>query len=1656
MGLTRPRAAQIYDIDYKQSVRVITTTNITLSGGAPTVVDGVTLSLNDRILVTGQSTASQNGIYIVSILGTGANGTWVRSSDTNATGELESGTIVMVTEGSTYADTSWKLTTNDPIVIGTTALTFEINTGNAFGTISANGTSVVSNSATGTVTFSTGNNIVITGNAASDTITFAVGDNPTFWGNVNPGANVTYDLGNTTSRWRDIWLANSTIYLGNAQISANATSVIITNPAGGTTVLSGASPAVNANTVTATGNITGGNLITSGILSVTGNANVGNLGTSGQITATGNITSAGNVNVGNAVFTTSNSAIQGWSYNSVNLSITATEGTPQGLFFGNSGASFYVVGSSTDRVYQYNMSTVNMANTGVLLGNVSVASQDTLPVDLYIDSTGANLYIMGGTNDTVYQYSMSTPWNITTATYTSRSFSVTTQEATPQGIWFKPDLTTMYVVGNTNDTVYQYSLSSAGNVATASYASKSFSVATQSGTPVAVQLSTDGSTMWILSQDQDAVFEYNLSTPWDVSTASYTAGRAFGFWAQGETGALGLFVDIGNSRAWMVGSTNDTIYQYDTLGSAILRGNAIGTQSSLTVGGNAYVAGRLQVDQAARFESSLTVDSTITATSTLSLTGTSTGTMSLGTSITTGAASIYTGQTTGVLLVGGTSATGDINIGRSTASQSIVIGNGVTASGSTKTIDIGTLGAANSITNINIGPVAGNSTVAFLANARVTIANALSVTGNANVGNLGATNANLTAITATGNANVGNLGTAGLIVATGNVTGGNLITAGLGSIGTTLSVTGNANVGNLGTAGLITATGAITGASINVPNAAQALTATPSVGFVLEPSFQPNYIGTQPFGSSMWVDKLRFIQPNTVETSTDGTTWTSTTDVTYTQKPFNGIVTQSTIPMNGTTLKGLRWTWSSNIQYSAAYWLGIAFQFATPAPTVTVQFETSTDGVSWTSRYTTSAITVSNEWVYIYTPENGYSVQYYRITLLQQTNTVNFNALQWYTARPGDQGSGQNNYFPFTYDFSKNVTFSNTATVTGNISAGNISTTGLLTATGNITGGNLRTSAVTIASTGAISGVTTISASGNANVGNLGATNANLTALTTSGNVTAGGISTAGNISAAFFLGNVACASGIFTTKIFSGTSEANIGVANGNANITIGGVSNVAVFSTVGANITGTLGVTGNVTGGNLITTGTVSTGTLTTSGNATIAGNLTVSGNVISVNVTDLNVVDPIIGLGRGANNTPLTSNDGKDRGEQLWYYTTSEQSAFIGYDNSAGKLIAATNVSVSSEVVTVNNYGNLIVGGLEATTISSTGNANVGNLGTAGQVTATGNVTAGGISTAGNVTAAFFLGNVSQASGIFTTKIFNGTSEANIGASGGNLAVSIGGTSNVVVVATTGIAVTGTSTVSGNANVGNLGTAGQITATGNITGGNLNVSGNIVDTGALFLITGASGNVTLAPNGTNVIIATTTGANITGTLNATGNSNVGNLGTTGQITATGNITGGNILGNGYNLTGINTFSSIAVTGANTVTADSIADTLTLVAGTGITIVTNDATDTITIATSSSGSEIFVDGADFGLVTEAVTLSQDLGLITVAVDAQTDLGEIVISGVFYPTQLVLPAYTVSTLPSATIPAQMIYVSNESGGAVPAFSDGTNWRRVTDRAIVS
>lgn len=100
---------------WKAPVRLATTSNITLSGEQ--TIDGF-LTSTDDILVKNQSTASENGIY------TSAAGAWSRRADADADSEVVGGLSVRVSEGTLNGDSGWVLTTDDPIIVGTTALTF--------------------------------------------------------------------------------------------------------------------------------------------------------------------------------------------------------------------------------------------------------------------------------------------------------------------------------------------------------------------------------------------------------------------------------------------------------------------------------------------------------------------------------------------------------------------------------------------------------------------------------------------------------------------------------------------------------------------------------------------------------------------------------------------------------------------------------------------------------------------------------------------------------------------------------------------------------------------------------------------------------------------------------------------------------------------------------------------------------------------------------------------------------------------------------------------------------------------------------------------------------------------------------------------------------------------------------------------------------------------------------------------------------------------------------------------------------------------------------------------------------------------------------------------------------------------------------------------
>ena len=472
--------------------------------------------------------------------------------------------------------------------------------------------------------------------------------------------------------------------------------------------------------------------------------------------------------------------------------------------------------------------------------------------------------------------------------------------------------------------------------------------------------------------------------------------------------------------------------------------------------------------------------------------------------------------------------------------------------------------------------------------------------------------------------------------------------------------------------------------------------------------------------------------------------------------------------------------------------------------------------------------------------------------------------LSWATAKAGG-GSPGDTYVQFNdggeFAGVADFTFDKTAkllTVTGNITTGNLSGGNLITAnyasfssnliSGNANLGNLATANYVTISSNLISG--------NANLGNLASANfIDISANLTSGNASLGNLATAtyvtvsaNLISGNANLGNVASANFInISSNLTSGNANlGNLLTANYvtvaanliSGNATLGNLAS-ANFVTVSSNITA-----GNINAGNVLVANYISgtldslsnnqsnitnVGTLlglSVYGNTYMNGNLHVSGNISYINTVITFVVDPIVEQGGAANNaSALSTDDGKDRGTLLHYYDeniTAPVDAFMGWKNASDEFIFASNVSVSNDIVTVNEYGNVHA------------NYFIGKLSGTGDLTS--------LDVSGNITAGNIIGPLA-----------NGNSNVNIPVANGNINFSVYGNANVAIITSTGANVNGYANISGLVSAGNLTTVGNITA-GNASLGNLATANYFTGT----LTTASQPNITTVGTLTNLDVA------------------------------------------------------------------------------------------------------------------------------------------------------------------------------------------------------
>ena len=196
------------------------------------------------------------------------------------------------------------------------------------------------------------------------------------------------------------------------------------------------------------------------------------------------------------------------SYNSVSYNYSSNSGIVEALFFKADGLKWYNIDRGQDKVYEYDMSTAWDITSSSLNQSFSIVSQETIPRGLFFSSDGTKMYIIGSNSDAANQYNLSSAWDISTASHSS-TFSVSSQDTNPQGIFINPDGTKMYIIGAGADAVFQYSLSTAYDLSTASYDSVSFSVSSQDLLPFGFHFNPEGAKMYVVGKSNDTIFQYS-------------------------------------------------------------------------------------------------------------------------------------------------------------------------------------------------------------------------------------------------------------------------------------------------------------------------------------------------------------------------------------------------------------------------------------------------------------------------------------------------------------------------------------------------------------------------------------------------------------------------------------------------------------------------------------------------------------------------------------------------------------------------------------------------------------------------------------------------------------------------------------------------------------------------------------------------------------------------------------------------------------------------------------------------------------------------------------------------------------------------------------------------------------------------------------------
>ncbi len=233
---------------------------------------------------------------------------------------------------------------------------------------------------------------------------------------------------------------------------------------------------------------------------------------------------------------------------------------PGQLVFNNDGTKMFIVGYNVKKVFEYALSTAYDVSTASITANYSVSAKETALNAVAFNPDGTKMFITGSASDKIHQYSLSTGFDLSsTVTFVKSSVSITTQEGNPEVILFNDDGTKIYITGRVSDAVHEYDLGSAYDVGSLTLVT-SFSMSSETNITEGMSFNDDGTKLFMNDLQFDKVFQYSLSTAYSFES-TVTLEGSFSI-ADQESHSQYVAFNNDGTKMYIVGNNGDDITEY--------------------------------------------------------------------------------------------------------------------------------------------------------------------------------------------------------------------------------------------------------------------------------------------------------------------------------------------------------------------------------------------------------------------------------------------------------------------------------------------------------------------------------------------------------------------------------------------------------------------------------------------------------------------------------------------------------------------------------------------------------------------------------------------------------------------------------------------------------------------------------------------------------------------------------------------------------------------------------------------------------------------------------------------------------------------------------------------------------------------------------------